>query len=228
MKLAPAVLAALTALLLSAGSVMGAGASFKLMAPADEAFVSSSSVLIIAKVEGNTSASRAEIMDNRKTLGFAPLKENTLVYIANLSPGRHEIVLAAPGVRRRSIRVFVGQQDDYSYHVENSLEYCGSCHKSASRGGYERIIFQRELCAECHDPVDAGKIVHGPVAAGACTPCHDPHGSRNRLFLVAVGRDLCLNCHSQNLSKNHIEKRRNDSCIKCHNPHSSEKNYLLR
>lgn len=228
MKQTSTVIAVLTAFLLAAGPVMGAGASFRLMAPADEVFVSSSSVLIIAKVEGSTSASRAEIMDNRKTLGFAPIKGNTLAYIADLSPGRHEIVLAAPGVRRESVRVFVGQQDDYRYHVEKSLDDCGTCHESASRGFYERIIFQGELCAECHDPVDKGKLVHGPVAAGVCTPCHDPHGSRNGSFLVAAGRDLCLNCHSQNLSRNHIEKRRNVNCIKCHDPHSSENNYLLR
>ena len=49
-----------------------------------------------------------------------------------------------------------------------------------------------------------------------------------RKFLVAVGKELCLVCHSQNLSMRHIEERQNADCVKCHDPHSSAKEYHLR
>ncbi|MFV1956605.1 MAG: cytochrome c3 family protein [bacterium] len=228
MKRTPITILVFISIVFVAGQAFGAGATFKLLAPAEEMFISQSRVLIIAVIEGETDAKRVEILDNGKTAGYAELKNNTMVFLATLSKGKHELVLAAPGVRRQPIRVFFGKQDDYSYHVELELDYCETCHSQASRGIYKGVFSQTELCAECHDPVDKGEFVHGPVAAGACTQCHDPHGSRNENFLVAAGRQLCLNCHSQNLSQNHIENRRNAYCIKCHAPHSSEKAYLLR
>jgi len=228
MKRAPIMILVFISNVFAAGQVFGAGATFKLLAPAEEMFISQSKVLIIAEIKGNTNAKRVEILDNGKTAGYAELKNNTMVYMATLTEGRHELVLAAPGVRRQQIRVFFGKLDDYSYHVELDLDYCETCHSQASRSIYKGAFSQTGLCVECHDPVDEGKLVHGPVAAGACTPCHDPHGSRNDNFLVAAGRQLCLNCHSQNFSQNHTENRRNAKCVKCHDPHSSKKAYLLR
>ncbi len=217
-----------TSIVFVVGQAFGAGATFKLLAPAEEMFTSQSRVLIIAVIEGETDAKRVEILDNGKTAGYAELKNNTMVYVATLSKGKHELVLAASGVRRRSIRVFFGKQDDYNYHVKLEPDYCETCHSQASRGIYKGAFSQTGLCAECHDPVDRGKFVHGPVAVGACTPCHDPHGSRNENYLVTASRQLCLNCHSQSVSQNHTENRRNANCVECHDPHSSEEAYLLR
>ena len=205
-----------------------AGAQFHVLAPAEESFVGMDKILIIGKVEGFNEAKMVEISSNGKTMGFAPLQNANFTFMAVLSDGRHEITLAAPGIDRKTIKIFVGKQKGYKYHIEPDLESCADCHDQASANIFEVPSMQGDLCKQCHDPVGIREVVHGPVAASSCTPCHDPHGSRYEKFLVAVGKELCLGCHSQNLSKKHIEERQNADCVKCHDPHSSTKEYHLR
>jgi len=205
-----------------------AGAQFQVLAPAEESFIGMNQVLIIGKVMGFNEAKMVEISSNGKTLGFAPLQNRNFTFKAGFTDGRHEITLAAPGIDSKTIKVFVGKQEGYRYHIEPDMEYCENCHDQASAQVFKVQSMQGDLCKECHDPVGTKEIVHGPVAASSCTPCHDPHGSRYDNFLVAVGKELCLVCHSQNLSKRHIEERQNADCVKCHDPHSSAKEYHLR
>ena len=205
-----------------------AAARFQVLAPAEESFIGMDKVLIIGKVEGFNEAKMVEISSNGKTMGFAPLLNGSFIFKAVLTDGRHEITLAAPGIDRKTIKIFVGKQKGYRYHIEPDMEYCDNCHPKASANVFKVQTMQGDLCKECHDPVGTKEIVHGPVAASSCTPCHDPHGSRYGNFLVAVGKELCLVCHSQNLSKRHIEERQNADCVKCHDPHSSAKEYHLR
>ena len=201
---------------------------FRLLAPSAESFLSGSKVLIIGKVEGFHDAKMVEILDNGKTVGFAPLKNDVFIYQGDLGEGRHEISLAAPGIKRHSLKVFMGKQSGYRYHIDPEPSACAGCHPKASSDQYALPPLQEGLCGECHEKVSGGQFVHGPVAAGSCTPCHDPHGSRYEKFLVASGKDLCLTCHSQTLSMKHIEERANADCVKCHDPHRSEKNFHLR
>jgi predicted CXXCH cytochrome family protein len=213
---------------LAASTLAFAAAEFKVLAPAEEAFISTGEILIIGKVIGFNEAKMVEISDSGKTLGFVPLRKGTFSYRSVFADGRHEITLAAPGVERKAIKIFVGKQKGYRYHIETDLEYCSNCHSGAADHVFDVEAVQSEICEQCHDPMGAKDIVHGPVAAGSCSPCHDPHGSRYDKFLVAVGKELCLVCHSQNLSKRHIEERQNADCVKCHDPHSSAKEYHLR
>ncbi len=209
------------------GSVLAA-AEIRILAPAEESFIGMEEVLIIGKVNGFTEAKMVEITGNGKTLGFAPLQKNTFVFRTKLGEGRHEIVLAAPGVDRKTVKVFVGKQKGYRYHIETDEGSCSECHPGAGKHDYSVSSMQEKICSKCHDAKGTKEFVHGPVAAGSCSPCHDPHGSRFAYFQVATGKDLCLVCHSQNLSKKHIEERQNSDCVKCQDPHSSDKNYHLR
>ncbi len=205
-----------------------ARAQFQVLAPAEESFIGMDQILIIGKVEGFSDAKMVEISDNGKTLGFAPLQNGNFTFKTVLTDGRHEITLSAPRIDRKTIKIFVGKQKGYKYHIELDMGYCDNCHPEAGASVFKVQSMQGDLCKECHDPVGTKEIVHGPVAASSCTPCHDPHGSRYDKFLVAVGKELCLVCHSQNLSKRHIEERQNADCVKCHDPHSSAKEYQLR
>jgi predicted CXXCH cytochrome family protein len=221
----------LTAVVLSAmlaSTAAWAGAQFQILAPAEESFIGVGQVLIIGKVNGDSSAKTVEVSGNGKTMGFAPLQNGSFTFKAGLADGRHEINLAAPGVEKKTIKIFVGKQKGYRYHIELDIKYCENCHPGAGDHVFKEAPMQGDLCRECHDSVGTKEFVHGPVAAGSCTPCHDPHGSRYEHFLVAVGKELCLICHSQNLSKRHIQERRNADCVKCHDPHSSVKEYHLR
>lgn len=217
----------LIAVLLISTHAFGA-ARFQILAPAEESFIGMDKVLIIGKVDGSSTAKMVEISSNGKTMGFAPLQNGNFVFKTTLTDGRHEITLAAPGVERRTIRIFVGKQKGYRYHIEPDIESCDSCHAKAGEHVFKVQPMQGDLCYECHDQMGTKEFVHGPVAGSSCTPCHDPHGSRYDKFLVSLGKELCLVCHSQNLSKRHIEERQNADCVKCHDPHSSAKEYHLR
>lgn len=216
------------AVMLTTSAFAFAAAEFQILAPAEESFIGMDQVLIIGKVNGFTDAKMVEISNNGKPMGFAPIQKGDFVFKTTLASGRNEITLTAPGVERKSIRVFVGKQKGYRYHTELGMEYCVNCHKGAVSKDYNVSSMEADLCEKCHDPMGTKEYVHGPVAAGSCTPCHDPHGSRYDNFLVAVGKELCLVCHSQNLSMRHIEERQNADCVKCHDPHSSAKEYHLR
>lgn len=202
-------------------------AAFRLLAPSEEAFISVEDVLLIAKVEGFSQAKMVEIFDNGKAIGFAPLKKGVLAHRVKLSEGRHELVLSAPDIRKQNVKIFRGKQEGYRYHIERDLTSCGTCHSGAGEGEYRMSSAQEKVCLQCHDAVGTGDFIHGPVAAGSCSPCHDPHGSKDSHFLHTTGKELCMVCHSQNLSKEHIEERQNADCTKCHDPHSSAKNYHL-
>ena len=220
------VLAVLLVLSFSVAAVHAA-ARFHLLAPAEEVFLKSGEVLLVAKVEGYHETTMAEIFDNGKTIGFSPIKKDVLVNRLKLTEGRHELTLAAPDVERLKLKIFIGKQEGYRYHIETDISACDTCHPGAKKGEYSITGEDETLCSDCHDPIEKGKFVHGPVAAGSCASCHDPHGSRNKYFLRATGKELCLSCHSQNLSRKHIQERNNAVCTKCHDPHSSNKKYHL-
>ena len=131
---------AMAALLISATAY--AGAQFKVLAPAEESFIGMDQILIIGKVEGFNEAKMVEISSNGKAMGFAPLQNENFSFKAVLAEGRHEITLAAPGIDRKTIKIFVGKQKGYRYHIEPDMGYCENCHPEAAAnvefGGPER------------------------------------------------------------------------------------------
>lgn len=213
--------------LLSSVPAVSSPPQIRLMAPAEESFLGTEGMLIIGQVEDGRTSGLVEVLDNGKTLGSANVLNGIFTYRVKLPEGRHEIAFSIPGVETKILKVFVGRQEGYRYHIKTEGESCGDCHNEASHHRYSVSSVQEDMCSQCHDTMGTGEYVHGPVAAGSCTPCHDPHGSRYPKFLVATGRELCLVCHSQSLSKKHTEERQNAQCVKCHDPHSSEKNYYL-
>ena len=215
-------------IVLSADPDLSHASDIRLLAPAEESFIGMDQILVIGKLTGDASSERVDVSDNGKKIGPAPVREGTFVFRSRFVEGLHELVFSIPGGEAKTAKIFVGKQEGYRYHMDTTGDSCGDCHVEASRHRYSIGSMQAKICSNCHEPVDKAQYVHGPVAAGSCTPCHDPHGSKHRSFLVATGKDLCLRCHDQSLSKNHVEERRNAQCIKCHNPHSSSRNYHLR
>jgi len=226
------------ALALSAAAVLlfsqvAGAATFKLVAPATESFVDKEKILLIVKVQDpDPKLAQVELIDNGKSLGSLPVKGGAVVTLLSLSEGSHEIALAAPGMKRLSLKVFRGKKAGYQFHVELDLGACSQCHPEAAKGDWGlrggKGKAEGKLCADCHTLKEKGQFVHGPVAADVCSPCHDPHGAANPRFLVARGRDLCLSCHNQGLSAKHVEERKNADCTSCHDPHSSAKKFHLR
>jgi len=205
------------------------GASqISILAPDEDSFIGQDQLLVIGTVKGNPAASRIDVSDNGRSIGTIPVNGGTFVLRIHMDEGLHEIVFSIPGGEARTLKVFVGKQEGYRYHIRTDTDSCGDCHREASQHKYGIGPMQAEICLKCHEPMGTSEYVHGPVAAGSCTPCHDPHGSRHDKFLLAAGKELCLTCHDQNLSKKHVEERQNAQCIKCHDPHGSNKKYHLR
>jgi predicted CXXCH cytochrome family protein len=113
---------------------------------------------------------------------------------------------------------------EVSYHPGYQDGDCSDCHE----GKPGRIGTRHsDLCHTCHDRKDAARFLHGPVAAGLCTYCHDPHGSAQKAFLTRTVWDLCVSCHDQPSSGDHLRRSAGRSCEGCHNPHGSGKKFFL-
>jgi predicted CXXCH cytochrome family protein len=226
LKMTRVISIAIVLVMLSAGTAFCS--EFELLVPALDSFFGDGKVLIIGKLKAVGPIRKVEVFDNGKTLGFAPVKNRTFIFEAQLPEGKHELVLASPGVKRLTFTVLVGKQEGYVYHIEPEMSSCSGCHEGSSKGEYKVSLEQGGICYECHDNKAEFEFVHGPVAADSCSPCHDPHGSRYENFLRTTGKELCLVCHSQNMSRAHIEDRKNRDCVSCHDPHSSGKEFHLK
>jgi predicted CXXCH cytochrome family protein len=223
------VLIAAAAIFLCAAAVPSSSSPrIRILAPAEESFMGQEEILIIGSVQGEENGTEVRIMDNGRMLGTAPLKGSTFTFRAKLSDGRHEILFSISGVPPKTIKVFVGRQEGYRYHIARDGSSCSTCHPEADGNRFSVGFMQADMCSQCHDPIRDTKHVHGPVAAGSCTPCHDPHGSRYPKYLVSSGKELCLVCHIQTLSMKHVGGRENADCVKCHDPHGSDRDYQLR
>ena len=217
------------AVCLSTAAVSSSSPRIRILAPADESFMGLEEIIIIGSIEeGASNGKVVQISDNGRVLGAAPLRGSTFTFPAKLAEGRHEVAFSLSGAEPESIKLFVGRQGNYRYHMAREDSSCPTCHSEAGQNRFSVGHQQADICSQCHDPIGNSDYIHGPVAAGSCTPCHDPHGSRYGKFLVAAGKELCLVCHSQNLSMKHVGERKNADCVKCHDPHGSTRNYHLR
>jgi predicted CXXCH cytochrome family protein len=126
---------------------------------------------------------------------------------------------------------------------------CLSCHDDKSTPKYAVKRPDTEVCFGCHNEQktdwQAKKFTHGPVTLGKCTICHSPHASMYPFNLYKATWDLCVNCHVDKGSGNHVlgdsfsteghpTRDKPDpvrigkelSCASCHNPHASNYPHL--
>jgi predicted CXXCH cytochrome family protein len=107
----------------------------------------------------------------------------------------------------------------YRYHTPVLEGRCAECHTGVRRPSPRAEV---ETCTSCHRKLAVVfPYVHGPVAAGKCLVCHDPHGSNRQALATAEAKELCIRCHDQPSSLEHIDKARSRVCHLCHNPHAS-------
>jgi predicted CXXCH cytochrome family protein len=145
-------------------------------------------------------------------------------------------------------------QFQLSYKIE---ELCQTCHVLETKNHIHQPVTDGN-CVGCHDPhqsdfqfvlqadpsqdlclichADDGfmkrRNMHGPVAMGACILCHEPHSSWKPKLLIAVGNELCMNCHEEKIRMDrqarHFHPPLDGDCVLCHDPHSSDSSkYLL-
>jgi DmsE family decaheme c-type cytochrome len=86
--------------------------------------------------------------------------------------------------------------------------HCTSCH-DVHRGGGRAMLLTRKVndtCAKCHaDKVGPFVFEHMGGQEGisdGCLTCHAQHGSHSPTLLVADGRQLCLQCHTNEVTHN--------------------------
>lgn len=116
----------------------------------------------------------------------------------------------------------------YSLHKPFAEEKCWECHKGqpASSG------MDAGICMNCHKAVPTEHArMHGPVVAGACLWCHAPHESAQANLLKKPARQVCAQCHEQQLldSKRVPEHAdENKSCLECHSGHGGRAAMFLK
>ncbi len=215
---------ALLLLLPGRGVAGGAQAScLSVIAPGNGTILPPGQALVIGTAKGE-GLSRVEIDVNGKKRTSIEVKGGGFHASIPISGGSNLIRVSA-GKSSVSVAVTGEARGGYRYHEE--AEKCVSCHDRPG-DGYAVRGQKDMLCYRCHDRQDTGKVVHGPLGGGDCTACHDPHGSMNVAFTVAPTERLCVSCHDQESSKEHLRKARGRRCTECHNPHSSANSFLRR
>jgi len=101
---------------------------------------------------------------------------------------------------------------------------CADCHEGKPGKLAAR---HSDVCYACHERKDTPRFLHGPVGAGMCTYCHRPHGSEEKALLSLPVKSLCVSCHDQPSSGDHLRRSSGRECEECHDPHGSEKKYFL-
>lgn len=149
---------------------------------------------------------------------------------------------------------------------------CYTCHKGKTLARFTHKVTSSGGCLHCHTVKEGSpkyrthkpdqiicflchssrgnewrskRVHHGPTAVGNCSVCHDPHGSDWPDFVRMHPTDLCLNCHQDKKSGNHViagffakghpvrgpknplKPGREFSCAGCHNPHAGATQSLL-
>lgn len=192
---------------------------FEILAPRKGAVLPVGKVLVVGRLpEGG---GRVDLEVNGSSAGPAAIERNGFSGSVVLSPGPNTIV-ARSGRKETSITVTAGGTPDFALHP--ALEKCSGCHL-ASEKSLKISGAKDKLCYRCHQRKDKRKEVHGPMGAGECTACHDAHGSAHKALTVAEPLELCVLCHDQKSSEQHMQKSKGKPCVQCHDPHASDKPY---
>ncbi|UCH80777.1 MAG: hypothetical protein JSW20_13720 [Nitrospiraceae bacterium] len=121
--------------------------------------------------------------------------------------------------------------DQKFLHGPVSSGECTSCHGKSPdhkdnpvKNTFKPIENASQSCYSCHEQFQTKEYTHTPVEEGECTVCHDPHGSPNKFQLISRGRDLCFNCHDENivLGKYIHGPAVVGGCVACHDPHTAD------
>ncbi|RJQ47948.1 MAG: hypothetical protein C4538_04690 [Nitrospiraceae bacterium] len=136
-------------------------------------------------------------------------------------------------------------------HGPAAVWSCLSCHEFQAKPVYSVKKPDTKLCFICHvqeqEEWYSKKYFHGPFNIEGCAICHDPHASGTPFNLVKPVWDLCVGCHSDKQSGEHIVAGFSDihqhptrgkpdplrkgmelSCASCHEPHASNSPKLWR
>lgn len=194
-----------------------------IVAPAGEAVVAPGSVLVIGSARGE-GVTHVDIDVNGQGRKSVAVSGGGFSAPVQLSKGRNVIRVSA-GKSSVSVAVTAGAKGAYRFHPE--IEKCAGCHDRPERG-YAVSGPRETMCYRCHDRQDARKNVHGPLGGGDCTACHDPHGSGNPALTTARHEALCVSCHDQESSAEHLRRSKAQACTACHEPHSSDKQFLQK
>lgn len=213
---------ALATVLTLAGAA--AGAELKVLVPSEGAmFIATPATLI-----GSGSSGALEVTLNGRKVGGVKQSGRAFTGELPLTEGTN-VLLVKSGVEVQQSTFEYNPLGDparaYRQHDPVAGGECKECHPQGV--GRTTPVTEAKLCHTCHDPKTGFKRLHGPLGAGQCSICHDPHGSAYPAFLIMGVRALCVQCHAQSRSQDHIDKSKDKQCPECHNPHGSEKQFLL-
>ena len=194
-----------------------------IVAPAGDAALAPGSVLVIGSARGE-GITRVDIDVNGRGKQSVAVSGGGFSAPVQISTGRNVIRVVA-GKSSVSVAVTAEAKGAYRYHPE--IEKCAGCHERPERG-YAVSGPKETMCYRCHDRQDARKNVHGPLGGGDCTACHDPHGSGNAALTMARHEALCVSCHDQESSADHLRRSKGKACTACHEPHSSDRQFLQK
>ncbi len=194
----------------------------RVIAPSDGASLPAGNVLVIGAVRGLGNAP-VEIDVNGKGKKRVETEGGGFSAVVPLSAGKNVIRLAA-GKTSVSVGVTGAAAGRYRYHPD--VARCAGCHDR--KDGYGVRARKDTVCYRCHKRRDGKKLIHGPLGSGECTACHDPHGSMNAGLTVARTETMCVTCHDQESSADHMKRSRGKPCTACHDPHSSDLSFLRR
>jgi len=138
-------------------------------------------------------------------------------------------------------------------HGPAAVWSCLSCHAPQEGKGYTVSKPDTKASFTCQfekkEQWYSKKYYHGPFNTGKCSICHNPHASENPNELIKDTWDLCISCHIDKGSGEHIVKNFSQgqgsyhptrgkpdpsrpghelSCASCHNPHASDMPRLER
>lgn len=219
--------------LLAAGGVVAPSAAagpgspkvcLSILAPGVGGAVAAGDVLVIGSARGEGVTQVDILVDGTKVKKTVPVKGGGFSATVPLGRGMWTIRVVAGG---SSIGLVVPVEPKGAYRYHPDAGKCADCH-SRPDGDFVVTGRRSDVCYRCHDRNDGSKYVHGPLGNGECTACHDPHGSSNPRLMVGHPEVLCISCHDQESSAEHMRRSRGKSCTGCHDPHSSAKAFLLR
>lgn len=84
-------------------------------------------------------------------------------------------------------------------HGPVAVGACTVCHDAHS-SDHDNLLSSgdRDLGTRCHSELNsritAKSVVHAPVKEGWVS-CHNPHGATDKMMLMSIAPDLCVDCH---------------------------------
>ncbi len=120
----------------------------------------------------------------------------------------------------------VASRPIWTFHPASGKNECMTCHNINQ--SYALVEEAETLCWNCHKQL-SDEFIHAPVEAGECQSCHDPHGTPTQHLLTMAGKELCFQCHEEEIVLSDEHDGIGDVvCYECHSPHASNNEYLLR